>query len=152
MWHLTQFSSMLHPDLLVDRLSMRAHVQLQGLASHAESQDTMHVTAPKPVMLHPSPRSLLAVISHHVRWLMSSQLPLNVDVCITSQLRMLMMIQMSFLVPSLSIAIQLRFFSIPEHLTLSSLKAMLVCTTCHFVICQLHLKSKLQGLDGKPPE
>src|SRR3954469_6469037 len=36
----------------------------------------------------------------------------------------------------LSTVIQLRFFSIPEHLTLSSLKATLVCTTCHFVICQ----------------
>src|SRR3954470_1526802 len=84
MWRLTQFSHMLHPDLLVDRLSMRAHVLLQGLASHAESQDTMHVTALKPVMLHPSLRSLLAVVSHHARLSVSSQLPLNVDVCITS--------------------------------------------------------------------
>src|SRR3954462_387808 len=67
MWRLTQFSYMLHPDLLADRLSMRVHVQPQGLAPHAESKDTMHVTAPKPVMLHPRPRSLLAVISHHAR-------------------------------------------------------------------------------------
>src|SRR4051812_41915440 len=67
MWRLTQFSHMLHPGLLVDRLSMRVHILLQGHASHAESKDTMHVTALKPVMLHPSPISLLAVISHHAR-------------------------------------------------------------------------------------
>src|SRR3954464_2530976 len=57
MWRLTQFSYIVHPALLADHLSMRVHVQLQGLASHAESQDTMHVTAPKPVILHPRPRS-----------------------------------------------------------------------------------------------
>ena len=54
-WHLTQFNRMLHPCLLVDHLSMRVHVLLQGLASHVESQDTMHVTALKPIMLHPQP-------------------------------------------------------------------------------------------------
>ena len=138
MWHLTQFSSMLHPDLLVDRMSMRVHVLLQGLASHAESQDTMHVTALRPVMLHPSPRRLLVVLSHQARRSVPSQPPLNVDVCITSQLKTLMMIRMSFLVHSLSTVIQHRFCSILEHLTPSFLKAMPACTTYPFVICPLH--------------
>ena len=72
-WRLTQFSSMLHPSLLVDRLPMRVHVLLQGLASHAESQDTMHMTALKPTMLHSSLRTLLAMVSHHARRSVSSQ-------------------------------------------------------------------------------
>ena len=38
----------------------------------------------------------------------------------------------------LSIVIQHRFYSIAEHLTPSFLKAMLTCTTFHFVICPLH--------------
>ena len=67
MWCLTQLSRLLHPGLLVDRLSVRVHVQLQGLASHAGSQDTMHVTPLRLVMLHHCPRSLLAVVSHHAR-------------------------------------------------------------------------------------
>ena len=67
MWRLSQLSRMLHPGLLVDRLSVRVPVQPQGLASHAGSQDTMHVTALTLVMLHPSQRRLLAVLSHHVR-------------------------------------------------------------------------------------
>ena len=142
MWCLHQLSHMFHPGLLVDRLSVRVHIQPQGLASHAGSQDTMHVTALRLVMLHPSPRRLLVVLSHQARRSVPSQPPLNVDVCITSQLKTLMMIQMSFLVPSLSIVTQHQFYSILEHLTPSFLKAMLVCTTCHFVICQLHLKSK----------
>ena len=32
-----------------------------------ECQDTMHMTALKLVMLHLSPRRLLAVLSHHAR-------------------------------------------------------------------------------------
>ena len=152
MWCLPQLSHMSHPGLLVDRLSVRVHVQPQGLASHAGSQDTMHVTALRLVMLHPSPRRLLAVLSRRVRRSKPSQFTLNMDVCITSQLKTLMMIRMSFLEHSLSIVTQHRFYSILEHLTPSFLKAMLVCTTCHFVICQLNLKSKPQGLDGRPPE
>ena len=67
MWCLPQLSHMFHPGLLVDRLLVRVHVQPQGLASHAGSQDTMHVIALRLVMLHPSPRRLLAVLSHHAR-------------------------------------------------------------------------------------
>ena len=137
MWCLPQLSRMFHPGLLVDRLSVRVHVQPQGLALHAGSQDTMHVTALRLVMLHPSPRRLLVVLSHQARRSVPSQPPLNVDVCITSQLKTLMMIRMSFLVHSLSIVIQHRLCSILEHLIPSSLKAMLTCTTCHFVICPL---------------
>ena len=149
MWCLPQLSHMFHPGLLVDRLSVQVHVQLLGLASHAESQDTMHVTALRPVMLHPNPRSLLAVVSHHTRQSVASQLPLNMDVCITSQLKPLMMIQMSFLVHSLSTVIRHRFCSILERLIPSFLKAMPACTTCHFVICPPHYLFKLLDPNGK---
>ena len=136
-WCLLQLRRMFHPGLLVDRLSVRVPVQPQGLASHAGSQDTMHVTALRLVMLHPNPRRLLDVLNHQARRSVPSQLALNVDVCITSQLKTLMMIRMSFLVHSLSIVTQHQFYSILEHLTPSFRKAMLTCTICHFVICQL---------------
>ena len=67
MWCLPQLSRMFHPGLLVDRLLVRVPVQPQGLASHAGSQDNMHVIVLKLVMLHPRPRRLLAVLSHHAR-------------------------------------------------------------------------------------
>jgi hypothetical protein len=67
MWRLTQFINLLHPDLLVDRLPIRAHVLPQELASPAENQDTMHVTALSPAILHSSLRGLLAVKSHQAR-------------------------------------------------------------------------------------
>src|SRR3954462_8238419 len=68
MWRLTQFSRMLHPGLLVDRLPMRVHVLPPRFVTSAESQDTFPVFALRPMLLHLSPRSLMAVeVNHHAR-------------------------------------------------------------------------------------
>ena len=67
MWYLFQFSSMLHPGLLMDRLPMRVHVLPPGFATSAENRDTLPVFALRPVLLHPSQRNLLDVINHHAR-------------------------------------------------------------------------------------
>src|SRR3954463_14271456 len=68
MWRLTQFSHMLHPGLLVDRLPMRVHVLPPRFVTSVENQATLPVFALRPMLLHPSPRSLMALeVSHHAR-------------------------------------------------------------------------------------
>src|SRR6187401_2400366 len=58
-WYLFQFSSMLHPGLLMDRLPMQVHVLIPGFATSAENRDTLPVFAPRPLLLYPIPRNLL---------------------------------------------------------------------------------------------
>ena len=149
MWHLIKPSSMLHPGLLVDRLLIQVHILPPRFVTSAESQATLPVFALRPELLHPSPRSLLSMVSHHVRWSVPSQLPLNMDVCIMSQLKPLMVIQMSFLAHSSLIVTQHQFYSILERLIPSFPKVMPACTTYHFVICPPHYSFKLLDPNGK---
>src|SRR4051812_40052709 len=68
LWRLTQFSHMLHLGLLVDRLPMRVHVLPPRFVTSVENQATLPVFALRPMLLHPSGRSFMAVeVSHHAR-------------------------------------------------------------------------------------